>query len=89
MKTNTPSLSTLNSISFPLNVMQYIISLLLSLKFSTCRSHSLQSDFSSFSGILFSLLVANAPVHFKKIKDGGTSCGVIFCLVFCLSLPAD
>lgn len=61
---------------------------------STSIWHSLQSDFSSISGIILLLLVANAPVHFRKKRKKRNQrwryqlqYNLLPC--FCLSLPAD
>lgn len=55
-------------------------------------SRFFQSGFSLISGIISSLLCSNCSSPFqerKKIKGGGTSYRINFCLDFCLSVPAD
>lgn len=55
-------------------------------------SRFFQSGFSLISGIISSLLCSNCSSPFqerKKIKSGGTSYRINFCLDFCLSVPAD
>lgn len=57
---------------------------------STSSSHSLCSDLSSISGIILLLLVANAPVHFRKKNLRWwyqQQYNLLPC--FCLCLPAD
>lgn len=55
-------------------------------------SRFFQSGFSLISGIISSLLCSNCSSPFqerKKVKGGGTSYRINFCLDFCLSVPAD